>query len=99
MILNKPIYLTSDLFGKLTSSLHIDDELSRSADNFRPIQKLNNRTIRTNIEFKTSTRSIVSTGNETSNSIVSNELNSLNKPDRLLSCSMRKQMYYRGIDF
>ena len=94
MILNKPIYLTASLFGQLRSALHLD-ESSRSADNFRPKQKLNNRTIRTNIEFKPFKSSLSSINNQTSNSL-SNELNTINKP--ILSCSMRKQMYYKGMN-
>ena len=49
MILNRPIYMTSHLFHSLTVSMSSDN--SHGADNFRPTQKLNGRSIRTNIDF------------------------------------------------
>ncbi|RWS09936.1 carbonic anhydrase-related protein 10-like protein, partial [Dinothrombium tinctorium] len=49
IILNKPIYMTSHLFHLLRMSMH--DEANHGADNYRPIQKVNGRSIRTNIDF------------------------------------------------
>lgn len=91
LVLNKPIYLTANLLSQLRSALHLD-ESSRSADNFRPVQKLNNRTIRTNIEFRIPKS--VPAINRTS-ALNSNDLNS-NSINKQLTCTMRKQMYYRG---
>ncbi|XP_053205085.1 carbonic anhydrase-related protein 10-like isoform X2 [Panonychus citri] len=52
IILNKPIYMTSHLFHSLRISS--STEPSHGGDNFRPIQRLNSRPIRTNINFETS---------------------------------------------
>ena len=49
LLLNRPIYMTSHLFHSLTVSMASDN--SHGADNFRPTQRLNGRTIRTNIDF------------------------------------------------
>lgn len=50
LVLNKPLYLSRTLFAQLRLALHLDEH-SRSADNFRPVQRLNNRSIRTNIQL------------------------------------------------
>lgn len=50
IILNKPIYMTNHLFHSLIHSMSSESS-HHSADNFRPIQKLNGRSMRTNIDF------------------------------------------------
>lgn len=50
IILNRPIYMTSHLFQSLRVAMSSDN--SHGADNFRPSQGLNGRSIRTNIDFK-----------------------------------------------
>lgn len=50
IILNKPIYMTSHLFHSLIHSMSSESS-HHSADNFRPVQKINSRSIRTNIDF------------------------------------------------
>ena len=49
ILLNKPIYMTSHLFHSLRTAMSSENSLG--ADNFRPTQKLNSRTVRTNIDF------------------------------------------------
>lgn len=49
ILLNKPVYMTSHLFHSLRTAM--SSENSHGADNFRPTQKLNSRTVRTNIDF------------------------------------------------
>ena len=51
IILNKPIYITSNFFNALKMSF--SNNQSQSEDNYRPVQKLNLRPIRTNINFET----------------------------------------------
>jgi len=50
IILNKPIYITSSLFQSLKMSSLNDN--SQNKGNFRPVQSLNLRPIRTNIDFE-----------------------------------------------
>lgn len=50
MILNKPIYMTNHFFHSLIHSKSSESS-HHSADNFRPVQKLNGRSMRTNIDF------------------------------------------------
>ena len=52
IILNKPIYMTSHLFHSLRQSMQ--NEGSHGADNYRPIQRVNGRSVRTNIDFASS---------------------------------------------
>lgn len=49
VVLNRPVYMTSHLFNSLRVSMSSDN--SHGADNFRPTQPLNGRSIRTNIDF------------------------------------------------
>ena len=69
IILNKPIYMTSHLFHSLRNSMQ--NEASHSTDNYRPIQKLNGRSLRTNIGIDTCPRKFVRTYHLTSSHLSS----------------------------
>jgi hypothetical protein len=92
LVLNKPLYLDRTLFAQLRLALHLDEH-SRSADNFRPVQKLNNRSIRTNIQFARSSGNVLDVTNRSDGWSTSGRADVPQSPS---VCRMPSPIMYKG---
>ncbi|XP_054163860.1 carbonic anhydrase-related protein 10-like [Oppia nitens] len=79
IVLNKPIYMTGHQFHQLRTTMHSDGH----GDNFRPLQPINHRVMRTSINFQDQTNEVSIDFKQSHHKKAS-------------MCTMERSMMYRG---